>query len=826
MKRLEGWGVLGKRLILPIAVYLLLTGIYFFIVPIFEAPDEWTHTGHVAYIAKGNGLPVMLPGQGIWGGQQPPLYYAIGALLVQPFQTDGVEEYVATKANPHASVGYALDPGNKNIYLHGPEENFPYSGLALTVHVLRLYSMLFGLVTLVFTYLTAFEFFKRVFPLNPSQKRTTSILPPSLSEGKAIPPARGETTPLPVGGAGEGRTLCDTHHFATIVALFVACQPMFGFINASVANETANMAFSAIALWLTQRYVLHGPSPQPWRAIALGGTIGLISLSKMTGLAFVLAALVVFLQTSIATRKNKGAAWLLWRDGVLLGIAFLLVGGWWYWRNYQLYGDFFQQGLYKIYFNQTPQPLSLSKFLFILGNGEVSFWATFGWLNIVAPEWVYSIYRVISRIGLIGVGVALTMTILSSMKSPTIPPEGGVRTKLASSEDNGEAVRQSPPLLIHFVFPVALAFSLTRLVALEGGLQGRQLLPALGSMAIIIIYGWWVITPRFMWRWMSGGLVVGLLALALWLPYSLVIPAYVPTPVLVETDLPSNLERLNLIYADSMKLIGVELEQQQVKPGERVPVTVYWQVIAPMEKNYSVFVHLFGRERESVGQLNTYLGLGLYPTQTLQPGQIIKDTYPVLINGGSQIPALVQVNIGLFDFNEPGRPGIQPTLNGQPAQPTVAQFKLAPAATTPKVDYNPLAEFADQIWLVDYELNGCQTNVSDCELGLTWAAQGQPNIDYTIFIQLWPSVPSENPPFYGFDGPPLNNDYPTSYWDTGEIIIDLHHLDLAEVPAGIYQILIGLYDPTTGGRVPVSQTGERLENDTVELEIVEILGEE
>jgi len=77
-------------LFIALLVYLFLALAYFFIVPIFEGPDEWTHTGHVKYIAEGNGLPVMLPGQGIWGGQQPPLYYTIGALLVPPFALDSV----------------------------------------------------------------------------------------------------------------------------------------------------------------------------------------------------------------------------------------------------------------------------------------------------------------------------------------------------------------------------------------------------------------------------------------------------------------------------------------------------------------------------------------------------------------------------------------------------------------------------------------------------------------------------------------------------------------------------------------------------------------
>jgi hypothetical protein len=169
----------------------------------------------------------MLPGRGIFGGQQPPLYYAIGALLAQPFELDSFDDYLKQQANPHASLGYALDPGNKNNFLHTPAENFPYRGLALTVHILRLYSIIYGLIALIFTYLAAFELFNSQFTIHNSQFTIHHSLVP---------------TP---------------QLFASFVALFVACQPMFAFITASVANEPANMAFCAIGLWLAA-------SPSAW----------------------------------------------------------------------------------------------------------------------------------------------------------------------------------------------------------------------------------------------------------------------------------------------------------------------------------------------------------------------------------------------------------------------------------------------------------------------------------------------------------------------------------------------------------------------------------
>jgi hypothetical protein len=266
-----------------------------------------------------------------------------------------------------------------------------------------------------------------------------------------------------------------------------------------------------------------------------------------------------------------------------------------------------------------------------------------------------------------------------------------------------------------------------------------------------------------------------------------------------------------------MKLIGVQIEANEVRPGERVPVRAYWQAIRPMETDYSVFVHLIGRDYTNAGQINTYPGLGLRPTSTLQPGQIVADTYPVQVNGGSDAPTRLLVNIGLFKFDQPGRPGIPPASGGGdsvPTSPTVGQLKLVPWEW-PAYDpaQPPLAEFADQIWLQDYEISDCQNREAACIITFRWVAQGRPVTDYTVFIQLW----QDNGQVAGFDAPPVAGDYPSSLWEEGEVILDPHLIDLSSIPPGDYQLLAGLYNFATGERLAASRQGESLANFAVDL---------
>ena len=87
-----------------------------------------------------------------------------------------------------------------------------------------------------------------------------------------------------------------------------------------------------------------------------------------------------------------------------------------------------------------------------------------------------------------------------------------------------------------------------------------------------------------------------------------------------------------------------------------------------------------------------------------------------------------------------------------------------------------------------------------------------------MFVQLW----QNGKKIIGFDAPPLQNDYPTSLWDAGDVIIDPHLLDLSTLPPGDYQVLTGLYNFTTGDRLPAGIDGKPLPDYAVNLGTITI----
>ena len=105
---------------------------------------------------------------------------------------------------------------------------------------------------------------------------------------------------------------------------------------------------------------------------------------------------------------------------------------------------------------------------------------------------------------------------------------------------------------------------------------------------------------------------------------------------------------------------------------------------------------------------------------------------------------------------------------------------------------------------------------------LSWQAQSPLHRDYTVFVHLLgPYNPASGGPLWAQDdGYPLGGGHPTSRWMPGQAVPDRHLIHVPEnTPPGNYQIEIGLYDASTGDRLPVDQS----DADRILLEDVKIV---
>jgi uncharacterized membrane protein len=134
------------------------------------------------------------------------------------------------------------------------------------------------------------------------------------------------------------------------------------------------------------------------------------------------------------------------------------------------------------------------------------------------------------------------------------------------------------------------------------------------------------------------------------------------------------------------------------------------------------------------------------------------------------------------------------------------------AIPTPEHPLN--ADFGGQVRLLGYDL-ACDKGRASCDLQLSWQAQTRMDTSYSVTAQLLGPAGRVRTQV---DSAPRAGGYPTLWWLPGEVVADRLTLELpADAPQDAeYRLIVALYDPATGERLPVVGTGA----DFVELQSV------
>ncbi|MHB8628086.1 MAG: hypothetical protein ACYDBJ_05685 [Aggregatilineales bacterium] len=341
-----------------LAVYVTLAVLYGAVTPIFETPDESTHYAVSQHIALTGQLPVQSLTDPLtltpWmqEGSQPPLYYLLTAPIAA-LVPGALDNPYPLALNPHAKIGIGLATNNHNKFIHTAAESFPWRGVALAVHLIRLISTLLGAWTVFCVYRMA----RCVWP--------------------------------------------EARNRAIIAAAFVALNPMFLFIHASANNDALITALSATALWMTIYLYL----TTTWRergivvVVALSVVLAAAAISKVSGLALYAVAGAGLL---IALLKGRLTFWQAAKHLLVWAVGFAVIAAWWYVRNAQLYGD--PTGLRAMLAIADPRrtPYTISSMLSEMEGLRISSWGLFGWLNVIGPAWFYTVMDILTAAALIG----------------------------------------------------------------------------------------------------------------------------------------------------------------------------------------------------------------------------------------------------------------------------------------------------------------------------------------------------------------------------------------------------------------------------------------
>jgi len=736
---------------LILAAFIALGIIYSLVTPIFEAPDEMHHYFFIKHLTDGKGLPVQNPDNpGLWRqeGSQPPLYYLMGALATFWIDTDDAEDLLWR--NPKANMGTPLDPGNKNVIVHTPRESFPFRGTALAVHLVRLLSVLLGAGTVFLTYRLALEVF-------PGHKQ------------------------LAIGAAA--------------INAFI---PQFLFISGAINNDNLVVFLSSLALLLLMRNIQYPISGIKgilgigyW--VLLGSVLGLACLSKLSGLGLLILTVIVLIMEAYRHRAPKPMI-----GGVIVLAVALSVAGWWYVRNWRLYGDPTGLNTMLAVVGRDSPPSNLAELWGEFRGLRMSFWGLFGWFSILVAPAAYVILDTVSLLALVGLAVWFVRWFASRQEVgfPTESPPSPTPSL------RGRGVRLFPERLSLSVLIIWLAIVLAGLVRwtwTTPASQGRLLFPAISALCILLMLGLSQLVPRKHLKMLVRVTGLAMFAFAALCPFLYIGPAYARPPIVSPDEVPTGVVH---DFGERIRLLGFKLDRERVRPGETLGITFYWQGLTEMEEDYYLFIHLLGRRGQLVGNEDTYHGWGAYPTSLWTPGEIIADTYRLPISQDALAPSLIRLDVGLYE----------PSTGSQLHSVVVGQLKMASKELqTPKLKAQSFS-LDSKVALIGYEVDRTEFRAGEeIHLILYWRAEAEMRTDYTVFTHL---IDDEGNIWGQMDSQPLEGDYPTSFWDIGEVIEDGYALAIREdAPAGLYRLEVGMYELTTGQRLPVlGDDGEAKDN--------------
>jgi hypothetical protein len=798
-----------RWLALILIVYTLLGVTYALTTPPFEASDELWHYPMIRHLADGNPLPVQVfdPAQaGPWNQEasQPPLYYYLGAALTFWVDTGDMEQ--VRRLNPHVEPGVLTQDGNINLAIHPPDAN-PWQGTLLAIRLVRLFSVLLGLITVYLTFRIAKLVIGNRYSVTGN--RLTDHRPPALG-----------------------------------AAAVTAFLPMFLFISGAVNNDNLIIPLVALALLLLIWAVKEEPGQLgyrlPWGNTAvsetsywllLGVVIGLAALTKITGVGLLPLAwgtlVVTRWQAWQADNTHDGlitpavvGRWIIQATlrFLLLLLPVLLIAGWWYWRNVQLYGDWSGWNAFIAVLGQRNQPAGLAQLWGERWGFMLSYWGLFGGLNVPMPTWIYRLLNGVAILSFIGLLLYLARLIWCWPRNEiNHRVHKGHREKektlrslrslwLKFGEFFHTAVSHIFRFTVHhfglvvcLLWVAATVIGLIQWATTTWSSQGRLVfsaLPAISTLMVVGLVGWLPPRPA---RWTLAGLGSFMFLIAALAPFLWIRPAYQPP-----TAAPTLAHTVDYNFNDQIQLTGFEIEPVPesihflpltsdlllLQPGHAVWVHLSWEVLAPMERNWSLFLHLNDPVlQRPIAQRDMYLGRGLLATRFFEPGQQIVDSYYVEIPATAIAPADLEVTVGLYDFHTWER---LPLASGEDAA-RLTTLPLAPIVG----DYpNPIdINFENRLRLRGFEVTPrLVTPGETVTLTLYWEAVRPLSQNYTIFAQI---VDDDTTRWASNDPEP---EPPTSAWQPGQVQTVAMQLTLDEATSpDLYPLIIGAYTMTEAG---------------------------
>jgi hypothetical protein len=253
-------------------------------------------------------------------------------------------------------------------------------------------------------------------------------------------------------------------------------------------------------------------------------------------------------------------------------------------------------------------------------------------------------------------------------------------------------------------------------------------------------------------------------------------------------------------------LLGYDLPSSQANPGDQLQLTLFWNARQKPSVDYSASAQLRDPSGNIVASQQALVG-ETYPTTQWRPGAIMRTWQdlplaPTIPSGGYQLSV---------DLSAGGSPAGTVDLGD-------IQIEGRPRRFEPPLIAHPMNLILDDsINLLGYDLDPNPIRVGEpLSMTLYWQPTRQLSQSYTVFVHI---LDDSGKLVAQKDSLPGGGALPTTSWVQGEFLIDSRVVELPPgLPAGSYQIAIGLYDAGSGARLPIRDRAGRALGDVIVLE--------
>ncbi len=568
---------------------------------------------------------------------------------------------------------------------------------------------------------------------------------------------------------------------ARLTTALVAFNPQFLLVASGVNNDNAVTPLATWGLVLACDLWDKGPT---YRRVVLFGLIGgLAALSKLSGLAVIglggLALLLHAWQHPMSLRRLCG-----W--GCLLVLPALILIAPWMVRNLHLYGDPTALAPMLEEVGRRTYPIAFGEavpmFLSYWGQMPCAFY----------PRAVYWPYGLVMAGGLFGVVAGWRRF--------------GRQSQMA--------------LTLSAVWFVVIVLAWLRWNSLTPATGGRLLFPAIAALALILAAGWEALLPQAK----SAPARVWTATLPVWAVVTLVAgPGLIfarPAQHPVTAAIPNP---TNATFGEAIVLRGYQARITQARLAcifasaaycrPALEVTLYWQATQPLSQNLTLALQLVSPvpgETDLRLNYHHWPAHGNWATSLWSPGTIWRDRALLPIPDGDAPTQAWALQIALLD--DASKTRLPVSLNGAPLGDMIRLTRLrvpgrptdAPAWNNPATP----AHFGEAIRLADAQV---VTSPDEWRVSLLWECQTALPEDYTVFVHAYAATGEL---LTTGDSPPQNDHFPTSLWQPGDRLLDIHTLTIppASTPT---RVAVGLYHPITGERLRATFNGTPLADHAV-----------